>query len=131
MRVLFSGRFDPIHAGHWASVLKLLKIFGEVRVVILDYKGRKMPANKILRDFTTLRLLSDIDPRYLQITINNTHFAKMTLKEWEEFNSDVYAGGNDEVNNHMSDLGIPVYEQERSLGYSARHYNESPERSRK
>ena len=122
MRVLFSGRFDPIHVGHWSSALKLLKIFGEVTVVILDYKGRKFPAKKILRDFTALRMLSGINPRDLKIVINKTHFAKITIKEWEKFDCDIYAGGNQEVNDHMTDLGIPVYEQERSLGYSARNY---------
>jgi hypothetical protein len=121
MRALFSGRFDPDHGGHWTTILKLLKVFDEVLVVVLDYPERRFPAIDSKIHFDSMAILSGITEYELKVVINHTHFAKLTWEEWESFECDVYAGGNQEVNKHMCNLGVRVYDQERSTKISARN----------
>ena len=120
MKALFSGRFDPDHSGHWTTILKLLKIFDSVLVVVLDYPERRFPAVETKYHFDSMAVLSDIPQSRLKIIINKTHFAKLSIKEWNSYGCDVYAGGNPDVNLHMIGLGVTVYEQERSTKMSAR-----------
>lgn len=123
MKVLFSGRFDEPHPGHWMTILKLLMVFNDVVVVILDYPERTRTAKQVKRDFESMAVLSGEEVfSHLLVLINTTHFAKLTREEWDAYGCDVYAGGNIDVNNHMTDIGVPVYEQERSSDYSARNY---------
>ena len=126
LRVLFSGRFDDAHLGHWATILKLSKLFDSVLVVVLDYPERQKTAKYVQRVFETLRILSGIPEDSIQITTNKTHFAQLSKAEWLRFECDVYAGGNEQVNDHMTDLGIQVYNAERSFDYSARDYRKEP-----
>jgi cytidyltransferase-like protein len=126
LRVLFSGRFDPDHKGHWTTILKLLRVFDKVLVVILDYPERRFPALESKRSFETQAILSGFFDR-VQVVINKTHFAKITIEEWESYHCQVYAGGNPEVNDHIGSLGIPVYEQERSGNISARNIKKENE----
>ena len=131
LKVLFSGRFDDSHNGHWGTILQLHNLFSSVLVVILDSPGRKHTAQYIQRIFQTLQFLSHISPQSLTIITNETHFAKLTKPEWDAFDCDVYAGGNQEVNDHMTSLGVPVYEQPRSFDFSARNYGPFPNQEAK
>ena len=122
LRALFSGRFDSAHLGHWATILKLCKIFDSVLVVILDYEGREYPASYIRRVYETLAALSVISLRELDFRVNTTHFAEISKSEWQVFGCDIYAGSNETVNEHMTTLGVPVYDTGRSFDFSARNY---------
>ncbi|MBD3293847.1 MAG: adenylyltransferase/cytidyltransferase family protein [Armatimonadia bacterium] len=112
-RVLFSGRFDRPHCGHVATIVKLSKEFDQVVVVVLRYDGEHYPSHyrKDVLDWCV--------PDNVLLMINDTHFAEITREEWETFGCDVYAGGNEEVNEHMRLIGVPVYHVDRSFGYAA------------
>jgi len=122
MTGLFSGRFDDPHLGHWGSILKLLKVFEKLKVVVLDYDGRAHSAYYVARVFETLAVLSNIDKDRLQVLVNKTHFAKMERSEWSAYEADIYIGGNQEVNDHMRSKFIPVLEWDRTFDFSARNY---------
>ena len=122
LRVLFSGRFDEPHWGHWATILKLCSIFDSVLVVVLKYENRAHPEKYVQRVFETMQALSRIPKEKLKICTNATHFGELTKGEWITYECDIYAGGNQEVNDHITSLGIPVYDAERSFEFSARNY---------
>ena len=124
LKVLFSGRFDEPHWGHWATILKLLKLFDRVQVVILEYPDRVHPAKYVQRVFETMQILSDIPTDSLGISVNKTHFGEIDQTEWDAFGCDVYAGGNQDVNDHITAMGIRVYNAERSFEFSARNYKQ-------
>jgi len=119
IRVLFSGRFDPPHPGHIASVLRLLNKpeVRSVTLVILDYPERDYPIVYCEKVFSEC-----LKTHPVEIKVNKTHFGKLTHTEWKSFDCDVYAGGNLKVLRHIEKLGISVTYTERAFDYSASKY---------
>ena len=112
-RVLFSGRCDRAHIGHVATIVRLAKMFDSVLVVLLDYEGQhRLPTYRV----QTLRACV---PDNVEVITNTTHFGQMAGAEWASYGCDVYAGGNEEVNRHMIELGVPVLWMPRSFDYAA------------
>lgn len=129
-KCVFSGRFDRFHAGHWISILRLLKEFPKVIVVILDYPGRRWPTSYIKQIFDELVELSDLKNR-VEILINSTHFAKIKKIEWEALGADIYASGNMEVLKHIDTLGVPTIYVDRAFDFEASNYTPSWELEKK
>ena len=116
MTVLFSGRFDPPHPGHIAQIIRLEKQYGRVKIVLLDYPERDYPVEYCVTIFN--ELLSKYN---VEIVVNKTHFAQITLEELNQYNCDLYAAGNLKVLRHIEKLGFPVVYCERSYNYSSRN----------
>lgn len=121
MKVLFSGRFDSGHLGHWTTILRLWHEFGSVLVVVLDFPGRDEPAEYICQIFNDLAKQTGLDLS-IKATANSTHFGKITKKEWDEYECSVYASGNMEVLKHMDSLGVKIYYTDRAWDFSAHNY---------
>jgi len=114
MKCLFSGRFDPPHPGHIASIQKLLHKFEKVVVMMLDYPERRFPLS-----FCCRVIEKCVCNENMSVQVNKTHFGKLTEKEWNSHNCDIYAGGNLKVLDHIEKLGILVYYIDRSFPYAA------------
>ena len=116
MTALFSGRFDCPHLGHLISILRLSKKFNTVIVVILDYPERMFPV-EYARTVLCEALSSCVGD--VEVFTNSTHFGRITRKELNEWEFDVYCAGNMEVLSHIKSLGVPVQYVERAYEYEA------------
>jgi len=116
--VLFSGRFNPPHPGHFASIIRLSKIFKTVKVVILDYPNRKWPIKYCLNVFQEIFApMEKVNPRFI---VNVVHFGVIKEGQLEQFKPfHVYAAGNLSVLRNFERLGVPVFYLERAFLYSA------------
>jgi len=112
--VLFSGRFDPVHPGHIATVLRLLKKCRYVTIAMLNYKERRYPTCYCVDIFEEI-----FDGLPVEVVVNNDHFGKITKEQLEKFNFDVYASGNLSVLRHIENLGFDVIYTERAYLYEA------------
>lgn len=116
-RVLFSGRFDPVHPGHIATIIRLCDEFGMVKVIILDDDSRAYPVEYIRE------ILKECLQKYMAIILTNkTHFGEITKKELDSYGCTHYAAGNLPVLRHVEKLGMEVIYVERAYDYSARDY---------
>ena len=115
MKILFSGRFDPPHPGHIASILRLEKK-GHVTVVVLDYSDREYPIEYVKTVFNEI-----FERHGVEIITNSVHFGKVDVDELKNFGCDVYAGGNLTVLRHIEQLGHPVMFCDRAFEYSSRN----------
>lgn len=98
-KILFSGRFDPPHCGHVATI-KWLSENWEVLVVVLKSTDRKYPMAycvDVLR--TTL-------PREVSVEQYPVHFGLINKDDLLRFGCDVYASGNLSVLRHIEGLGV-------------------------
>jgi nicotinamide mononucleotide adenylyltransferase len=116
--VLFSGRFDPPHAGHVVTIVRLAKRFARVLVVILDDGKAAWPLSYRRDVLTEAMSLA----RNVLITSNRVHFAQVTREALGEWQFDVYAAGNPDVLRHIEALGIPCIYTERAYDFSATAY---------
>ena len=116
--VLFSGRFDPPHPGHIATIMKLSKMFDRVVVPVLDHEGQSMPVDD------RVDILEACTAKNVDVFSNKDHYARVTKPEIITFCEDmdcffsVYASGNEECIAHMKELGYPVLYIPRSFHYS-------------
>lgn len=112
--ILLSGRLDPPHPGHIIQILRLLKRFQKVLVVILDHPKRRFPITY------SVDVLSEIfENKPVEIITNTKHFGKISAKELSSFKFDVYAAGNLQVLRHIEKLGVKVIYIERAFAYTA------------
>jgi nicotinamide mononucleotide adenylyltransferase len=110
---LFSGRFDPPTAGHFVAIQTLCLKYAQILVVILDYKGRDVPAAKAkqLFDYHFELMLPPIARNKVITLINKEHFGMVTVRQIDAFlkrsnaRFDTYISGNVEVLRHMEKLG--------------------------
>ena len=110
---LFSGRFDPPTAGHFVAIETLLLQYAQILVVILDYKGRDVPASKakLLFDYHFDLMLPPASRNKVITLINSDHFGMITKPQLERFlkrqniKFDVYISGNVEVLKHIEKIG--------------------------
>ena len=121
--VLFSGRFNVPHPGHWLSILRLLKTFKRVVVVVLDYEGRMYPACYSQQVFGEMVDLSGLGDR-VDIEINTTHFGEIDQEELDSFGCHAYAAGNIDVLHHVSSM-MPCVYIDRAYDYAASNYKRS------
>lgn len=113
--VLFSGRFDPPHCGHVATILKLRSLFGKVLVPVLQYKDEAYPVMERVNILTAcLSATTDIT-----VFKNDIHFGKINIQELESYTFDVYASGNIQCCENIRSLGVPVLYIPRSFHYAA------------
>ncbi len=124
MRAIFSGRFDPNHLGHWATILEIVKVFAQVNVVILDYPERRFPVSYIHHRFTKLVELSNLERRVF-VTTWGEHFAKISPDQAKVF-GDIELTGNLEVMRHLDSVGFPVLYIPRSFEDAASLYAVPP-----
>lgn len=114
--VLFSGRFDRPHIGHLITIGKLGQRFAKVIVPVLDYPEAHYPVSyrlEVLKD-----ALSLCKGNYT-VFANKHHFGKITKDELKEYTFNIYASGNRECLNHISDLGYETLYTPRSYDYAA------------
>ena len=122
--VLFSGRFDPPHCGHVATIMKLSEMFEKVVVPVLDHEGQSMPVDD------RVEILDACTAKNVVVFSNNTHYARISRDEIEDewYGSfpdggddeeyDIYASGNEECIENMKKLGYAVLYIPRSFNYS-------------
>jgi len=112
--VLFSGRFDPPHCGHIASVKRLLKKCQKVIVVLLDYEERRYPV------CYCVDVLEEVFEGFpVEVLVNNVHFGEITKEQLKEFNFDAYCSGNLSVLRHIEKLGFDAIYWDRAYMYEA------------
>jgi nicotinamide mononucleotide adenylyltransferase len=114
--MLFSGRFDRVHAGHICSILRLGQRYAKVIIVVLDHPEQKF---SIQYRVQVLRELLDMCKGNYIVDSNKTHFAKITKKELSHWKFDVYGAGNQECLKHIESLGYRVEYVERAYDYEA------------
>lgn len=114
--VLFSGRFDPPHPGHFKTIGDLGGKFDMVIVVVLDYKEQLYPV--VYRQTVLSDILDMMKGNYMIIP-NTAHFGEITKDELALFEFDVYAGGNLDVLRHIEGLGYDVQYTPRAYDYAA------------
>ena len=125
MVVLFSGRFDPPHPGHIATIVKLAKMFDEVIVPVLDHEGQSMTVEE------RVKILEACLPEDVTVWSNKQHFGRITKEELDtevcqhgnwgghlKNAFDIYSSGNEQCCEHMKSLGYPVLYMPRSFHYS-------------
>jgi nicotinamide mononucleotide adenylyltransferase len=125
---VFSGRFDPPHIGHVLTIIRLLKRYDRVVVVVLDYPEREScPAAKAKEIF--IEVLSSIRGNgIITVMVNNTHFGKITRSKYillideccADAASTVYVSGNQQVIDHFKKemKGLMFEFIDRSENYS-------------
>jgi phosphopantetheine adenylyltransferase len=114
--VLFSGRFDRPHIGHFITIAKLGQQYGKVLVPVLDYKGQHYPIT--YRVSVLAEALSYCNGNF-EVFKNEHHFGKITKDEVKEYKFDVYASGNWQCIENMKNLGFKTIYTPRSYDYSA------------
>lgn len=108
MTAVFSGRFDPVHIGHLATVLRLCKRFAKVVIVVLDYHERQIVDAKEAKHIFDMMLdliFGEVARNKVDVVICPIHFGKITYEQYElfllnigaDYNSTVYLTGNPEV----------------------------------
>ena len=113
---LISGRYDPLHVGHVATIHRLAREFEKVIIVILDYKEREYPAKYVKQILD--EILSYSVGNY-EIYINTTHFGKITKEELDVWNFDVYVAGNMQVLKHIESMEYRIKWMDRAYHYEA------------
>lgn len=114
--VLASGRFDPPHLGHLASMQRLGKQFKKVIVVVLDHEGQKYSPQyraQILKE-----VLNNSEGTY-EVVINKDHFGQISKEAAAQYGKYVYASGNLECVKHMDELGYECLYIDRAYNYEA------------
>lgn len=100
--ILFSGRFDKPHGGHFLTIKELSKNYKKVLIVVLDYKESYYPL--CLRIHLLEKYFEDYEN--VETAMNKIHFGKITKEELSQFKFDVYGSGNMDVLKHIELLGI-------------------------
>lgn len=122
---IFSARLDPLHTGHIITIVKLMKRFSKVVVVVLDYKQREtFSAVETKKMLDTI--FGTLCPDRLETIINKTHFGTIGINEYLTILNDlclwwehtVYCSGNEVVLEHINDIGIPCEFIPRTEGFS-------------
>ena len=122
---VFSGRFDPIHVAHLQSIAQIAKRFDHVLVPILDYPDRAIDAY-VVKEIAETLLDTIISINNITFIVNDIHFGKITLEEYNKFISDnigvnadvMYLSGNPQVIEHMKNIGVKRY------GFFKRFYDD-------
>jgi nicotinamide mononucleotide adenylyltransferase len=122
---LFSGRFNVPHIGHILTIFKLCREFDMIKIVILDYPGRKVLAHWARDIFDDC--LKHTGYKW-KIYINSTHFAKISMEELSGYGPfDAYYAGNIEVLNNIrnfeKELEFEARWIDRSWFYEASRYD--------
>lgn len=115
--ILFSGRWDRFHAGHFLTFGRLGKQYDLVKLVLLDHPEQEysIAYRKQLLEEATSHLKGNFE-----VHVNKTHFGKITNEELDAFRPfDVYGAGNHEVLLHIESLGYPTVWVERSYDFDA------------
>ena len=120
MTVLTSGRFDPPHPSHFCNFIRIAKKYGDLKVVILNYKERKFPIDYCLQVFDEIFSETNLN---IEFVVNTIHFAQITPEELKEFGCELYTGGNLKVLRHIELLGFPIEFIARAFDYTASKYD--------
>jgi cytidyltransferase-like protein len=118
--VIFSGRFDPPHLGHIATINKLAEEFSTVVVVVLDYGSRRFPISYCMEVlWETVR-----EQNKILVKANKTHFGEVTEAELLSFGCSHYASGNLSVLRHIELVTnkVKVTYTNRTFDYEASKY---------
>jgi cytidyltransferase-like protein len=119
--ILFSGRFDMFHIGHYITIKRLLKKFDGVLIVVLDYKNSMYSITK------RMDLIEEVFEGCKEVAVTNfnVHFEKITkeafnniAKGWTD-DEIAYGSGNHEVLRHVKMLGIDTVYVPRYPGLNA------------
>lgn len=119
--ILFSGRFNPPHLGHFSTITDLAEKYGKVKVIILDYPKRKFPITYCVRVLKDELSKTKLD---IEIIANKIHFEKIKKEEIEQFKPfDLFVSVNLKVLRHVESLGIPCEYVDFSYQYKASLYS--------
>ena len=118
--IIFSGRFDNFHIGHYITIKRLLKKFDKVLVVVLDYKNSMYSITK------RMDLIEEVyeDHDCVEATSYPVHFGEISKEAFDFITEQiegeiVYGSGNHEVLRHIKSLGIDTVYVPRYPGLNA------------
>ena len=122
---IFSGRFDPLHTGHIITIVKLMKRFSRVILVVLDYPERETFTAVETKEMLDT-IFGTLAPDRVETIVDTKHFGQMTIAYYCELLNDldldlsetVYCSGNMQVIDHIKQLGIPWEFVSRTEGFS-------------
>ena len=125
MVAIFSGRFDPLHTGHIITIVKLMKRFSRVILVVLDYPERETFTAVETKEMLDT-IFGTLAPDRVETITDIKHFGLITVAYYCELLNDlnlnlsetVYCSGNMEVIDHIKQLGIPWEFVPRTEGFS-------------
>jgi len=103
--ILFSGRFDFVHRGHYETIMRLGQRYGKVLVVVLDYPEQTYSVQYRAQK---LRETLDMAKGNYEVVVNKEHFGKITFEQSMKYSFDVYGSGNMDCLKHMESLGYAV-----------------------
>lgn len=115
---LISGKFDNVHPGHIATILRLGSRYSKVIVVVLDYPDQVFAVKGRVQVFKDVLEFAQGD---YTVILNEEHFGFIKKEEVEKLpDFDVYiAAQNFPVLEHMQKLGYTVENVPRYPGYTA------------
>lgn len=116
MVILFSGRFDRVHAGHVMSIARLGQEYDKVIIIVLDYPEQEYPVSYRVQ---FLKEICSYLKGCYEIKSNKVHFGNITPVELKQYDFDIYAAGNHDVLMHIESMGYKVRYVERAFDYQA------------
>jgi nicotinamide mononucleotide adenylyltransferase len=115
--VLFSGKFDPVHDGHFDTITDLGQRVKLVKVIVLKYEEQTWPLAERLHKLR--KMLGKAKGNYI-VTWHPTHFGRIQARELTNFQPfDAWAGGNIDVMTHLEGLGVRCMYIQRSFDITA------------
>lgn len=116
MTALFSGRFDPLNAGHIATIAQLGQKYENIVVVVLQYPDRISPVHDQIECLSMIT--KNLKGNY-EILWNYDHFGRITTDKADVYKFDVYCSGNQQCVDHMKTLGYRAELVPRYGNYSS------------
>lgn len=115
---LISGKFDNVHPGHIATIMRLGQRYKKVIVSVLDYPDQSYKITERVQTFKDI--LINAKGEY-EVMSNKEHFGFIKAEEVERLpHFDVYiAAQNFPVLEHVKSLGYAVENVPRYPGYTA------------
>ena len=124
MIILFPGRFDRPHIGHFITIQRLTKKYDKVIVVILGFEGERYSLHY---RYQVMKECIDACYGNVEVVINDKDWRSVltgvTIEDCRKlisrYNFDVYGTGNHKFLKVMEEAGCKVHFVERAYDYNA------------
>lgn len=124
-KVIFPCKLDPLHLGHVVQIKKLLRMYDEVILDVLDYGGRVMSPTQAT--FTLHEVLTKNEVKRIHLRTHKISYLVSTENLSKEV--DIYTGNN-ALFKKLKEEGFKVYKMERYGNYRSSHLRQYWNKSR-